>query len=167
MLKISEKNFLITVGFGIFLSGCNFDKNTLSAHAECVKEKTGNGLSQEVARGLCSLQHQKLLFQSDYDMTAQLLPYKYDDTRFLFETHYYNKPNRTGTSALITGAIIEITINGKSETMEWEDLWIEPSNSERLARVIKFSSFGLEKGKYPQKDHWEWHIVSFKGLMID
>lgn len=167
-MKVARKACpIIAVGFGIILSACTPDKNSLSAHAECVKGKTNNGLSQETARGLCSLEHQKVILASDSDMTAQLKAYDYSEDGFLFQTSYYNKPSLVGKSALITSIAVELTVDQNSKTLEWNDLWIEPSKGETLKRFIKFSDFGLANESIPKKGQWSWRVIYFNGLIID
>lgn len=167
MKEIIKLHPFIALGFGIFVSACTPNKNSLSAHAECVKDKTNNGLSQEVSRGLCSLEHQKIILASDSEMKAQLSAYKYSQEGFLFETWYQNKPNSAGSSSLITQIAIELTVGNNSKILEWNDLWIEPSKGEAIKRFIKFSDFGLATGAIPKKGQWSWRVIYFNGLIID
>lgn len=167
------KYIFIAICLGTTLSACTTEKNSLSAHAKCIENKTSNGLSKDVARGLCSLEHQNIVHVSSSDMTASLRPNSdrllgaiFKDS-FIFQTHYGNLLNSTGKPFVITSISAEVTINQKSKILNWEDLWIEPSKGESLERYIDFSEFDLNHGEIPQKGQWSWRLLHFKGLIID
>jgi hypothetical protein len=100
-------------------------------------------------------------------MTAQLKASDYSEDGFLFQTWYHNKPSSVGKSAVITSIAIELTVGNNSKTLEWNDLWIEPSKGEAIERFIKFSDFGLANSAIPKKGQWSWRAIYFNGLVID